>query len=121
MTYKLIIAGGRGYRMRPIHQRRLEALFGHRSDLEIVSGGCTGADMAGEVWAHKRGLKVTRMSAEWDTYGPSAGPIRNRKMAEYADALFYFPGSRGTLSMVREAQAKGIPVWAAEDEGIDQL
>ena len=121
MSYKLIIAGGRGYRLRPIHQRRLEALFGHRTDLEIVSGGCSGADMAGEVWAHKRGLKVTRMPADWDTHGPAAGPIRNRKMAEYSDALFYFPGSRGTLSMVREAQALGLPIFAAEDNSIDHL
>lgn len=121
MSYKLIIAGGRGYQSRAVHLRRLDALFGHRTDLEVVSGGCSGADMVGEVWAHRRGLKVTRMPAEWSSYGNAAGPIRNRKMAEYADALFYFPGSRGTLNMVREAQARGLPVWAAEDDAIDKL
>jgi len=42
---------------------------------------------------------------EWDKYGKSARPIRNRKMAEIADLVIVFWDleSRGTKSMIKEA------------------
>lgn len=72
----------------------------HRKDIEIVSGTARGADRLGEVFAKKYELKLTRIPAEWDKYGKSAGYIRNTKMAEYA-------GDSGVLFAFWDMQSKG--------------
>ena len=104
---KLIIAGGRKYRLTADDAAYLDGLFIE----EIVSGGATGADSGGEAYATHRGLNVKRFPADWDAYGKAAGPIRNRQMAEYADGVVLFPGGRGTASMAREARKAGIRIF----------
>ena len=41
----------------------------------------------------------------------AAGPIRNKEMAEYADAVALFPGGTGTESMFKEAKAADIKIY----------
>ena len=80
---------------------------------EIVSGGCRGVDLAGEAFAQERGIPIKRFIPDWDTHGKAAGPIRNKQMAEYGDALIaIWDGiSRGTGSMVSYAEAKKLRVF----------
>ena len=79
---------------------------------EIVSGGCpSGADAAGERWASENDVGVLRFKAEWEKYGKAAGPIRNKKMAEYADALLLIwdgksPGSRNMREEMKKLGKK---------------
>ena len=70
--------------------------------LTFMSGGCLGADMLGERYANEHGYKIERYPAEWEKYGRSAGPIRNRQMAEIADYVicFWDGRSRGTKNMI---------------------
>ncbi|CAK0743163.1 DUF2493 domain-containing protein [Azospirillaceae bacterium] len=93
---KLIIAGGRDYIFNEHDVKKLNAIPGIT---EVVSGGATGADACGEKWAAYRKLPVKRFPAEWDKHGRAAGPLRNKQMAEYADAVALFPGGRGTQNM----------------------
>lgn len=108
---KLIIAGGRNVRCDHefIHDHLLEAGI---KPSEIVSGGASGIDRAGEIYADKLGLILTRFLPEWDLYGKSAGPIRNRQMAEYGDALLLIwdGKSRGSLSMKEEMERLNKPL-----------
>lgn len=78
----------------------------------IVSGGASGADAMGERYADENGLAVERYPADWDQYGKSAGPIRNRQMAQAADYVicFWDGESRGTRSMIDFAEQYGKPV-----------
>ncbi len=80
---------------------------------EVVSGCARGADYLGEVFASHCGLQVKRFPADWVTHGRAAGPIRNRQMAEYAEALvLVWDGkSLGSASMRREAQKCGLPIY----------
>lgn len=80
---------------------------------EVVSGCCRGVDKLGEKWAEDRGLPVKRFLANWGKHGKSAGPIRNREMAEYADALIaiWDGKSRGTANMIEEAEKRGLKVF----------
>lgn len=50
--------------------------------------------------------------ADWKKYGRSAGPRRNRQMAEYADAaiVFWDGKSRGTQNMIQQMRELGKPV-----------
>ena len=106
---KLIIAGGRHYSLTAEDVDELDHL--HRSIDEIVSGGAQGADKSGEAYAFYRKIPVKRFPADWQTHGRAAGPIRNKAMAEYADAVALFPGGKGTASMFREAKAAGLTIY----------
>lgn len=108
---KLIIAGGRDYRFTPGDFARLDALALEHDITEVVSGAAEGADLWGEYWADVNFIRVKTFPADWTAHGRSAGPKRNRKMAEYADAVALFEGGRGTVSMRAEAERAGIRIF----------
>jgi hypothetical protein len=115
---KLIIAGGRDYDITGVEYAELDALHHRHNIEEVVSGACpTGADACGEEWAKRNSIPVKRFPAQWKTDGKAAGPIRNRRMAEYADAVVLFPGGRGTQSMCNEAKRAGITIFDRRGQG----
>lgn len=113
---KLIIAGSRNLQPEQFPDKRLDELHKTIRVTEVVSGGAWGADYLGEVWAEGHELPIMRFNADWDKYGKRAGPIRNRLMAEHADAVVLLPGGIGTASMAREAARAGIIIHDWRDE-----
>lgn len=107
---KTIIAGPRNEFLREEHY----ALLRDCGITEVVSGGARGVDTCGEMFADTEGLPTKVFPADWDAHGRSAGPIRNRRMAEYAVQLVAFRGpngmTRGTGNMVRVAREMGLKV-----------
>lgn len=89
---KLIIAGGREFNPTPEFIQSAILMFGilptKTGELEIVSGGARGVDWAGEAFAMRYGYPIKRFPAHWSIHGKAAGPLRNKQMAEYGDALF---------------------------------
>ena len=69
---------------------------------EVVSGGARGVDKLGEIWAVKNDIPIRLFPANWKEHGRSAGYIRNKEMANYADALIalWDGKSAGTRHMV---------------------
>lgn len=78
----------------------------------VLSGKCRGADTIGEKWAAMEGVPVESYPADW-SLGSGAGIIRNRQMAEKAEALIalWDGQSRGTKSMIDLAKKRGLIVW----------
>lgn len=76
---------------------------------EVVSGTARGADLLGEEWARRHGIRIKRFPANWNAHGRAAGIIRNREMAEYADALVtvWDGSSPGTKNMIAEMRRRG--------------
>lgn len=107
---KVIIAGSRTAVEEEVFTAVKEA--GFQID-EVVSGCARGADENGEMYASLFGIPVRKFPAYWNKYGRSAGPIRNKKMAEYADALIavWDGESRGTENMINEASKLGLRVY----------
>lgn len=75
---------------------------------EIVSGGCKGTDKLGERWAKENGRKVKDFPYE-KQYGKAGGPIRNAKMARYAELVIVYRCNKngkckGSRSMERETK-----------------
>jgi len=108
---KVIVAGPRDYFDYLTVQK---AIISSEFDItELVSGGATGVDGMGEKWAKDNSIPVKSFYADWDKYGKSAGPIRNRQMAEYADALIAIVPyeSRGTANMIKIAKALDLDVF----------
>lgn len=78
----------------------------------IAEGGATGADRVARDWAKSRGVPCRTYEARWNTYGRSAGPMRNVEMLrkENPDFVLAFPGHTGTADCCRQAAAMGIEV-----------
>lgn len=123
---KLIIAGSRTITLSP--EAIIDFLRIYKiKPLEIVSGEAKGIDESGKnfYYSEKKasfgcnGLNHERVSflkgfpADWNTHGKAAGPIRNRQMAEYADALLLIwdGKSRGSANMKKEMEKLGKPIY----------
>jgi len=69
---------------------------------EVVSGCANGVDKLGERYALENNIPIKLFPAQWIKYGRGAGIIRNKEMAEYADALIacWDGTSAGTRNMM---------------------
>lgn len=108
---KVIIAGSRTINNYSLVEQAVE-----ESGLEItevVSGMASGIDMLGVMWATNNNVDYAEFPADWKKYGKSAGFIRNREMADYADALIcVWDGvSRGSKNMISIATSLDMPVY----------
>ena len=84
----------------------------------IMSGDAQGVDAAADMYASELEYTYEKYPALWNKHGKAAGPIRNQEMAEYADALIVIkrpgPTTRGTASMIREAEKRNLPIHVEE-------
>ena len=110
--YKVIIAGSRDFADYALLCSFADQVLAGAEDIEIVSGGARGADALGERYARERGYALKVFPADWKKWGRAAGPIRNRQMADYADALiaFWDGQSSGTRDMIGKAEEKRLAV-----------
>ena len=110
---KIIVAGGRDYRLNKDDLQKLENIEGIT---ELVSGGASGVDSDAEDWATLMNIAIKQFKPNWKQYGRAAGPIRNKEMAKYADAVVLFPGGKGTQSMYSEAVKENIDIYDYRNE-----
>lgn len=115
IQYRVIIAGTRTFNDYNLLKESCEYLL--RESMEkhqiiIVSGHARGTDIMGERFAKEHGLPCEYYPANWQIHGRAAGPIRNKEMANNADALiaFWDGHSRGTRSMINLARKMGLQV-----------
>jgi hypothetical protein len=78
----------------------------------VIAGGARGADALAVQWARGRGIRTRIFRARWESEGPAAGPIRNRRMLKEGrpDVVVAFAGGRGTAGMTALARDAGVPV-----------
>tara|TARA_R110000796_G_scaffold250514_1_gene379585 strand:- start:5918 stop:6319 length:402 start_codon:yes stop_codon:yes gene_type:complete len=110
--YRVIIAGGRDFDdFRTLSEVCIHMLQ-NKKNIEIVSGTANGADKLGEQFARFMGYQIKEFPASWDEFGKAAGHIRNKEMAEYADALIVFwdGESKGTENMIALAKKMNLKV-----------
>jgi SLOG family YspA-like protein len=85
-------------------------------EITVIHGNASGADRMSALIASKLGFKVIAFTPDWNLYGRSAGPIRNRKMLVEGkpDLVLAFHNdlekSKGTKNMVNQARRKGVKV-----------
>jgi hypothetical protein len=120
----VLVCGGRNYN----DKQKLYSVLDQMHDVggppyymeitEIVNGAATGADKLSSDWARDRkkhngtAIRLRECPADWNTYGISAGPIRNDHMLKTykPEVVVAFPGGVGTHNMVSKAQAANVPV-----------
>jgi len=115
MTKKIVIAGCRNFKNYKIAKEYIDFCISDikkKYKLIFISGGCSGADLLGEQYAKENGYPLEIYPANWKKYGKSAGPKRNKLMAENCDYVicFWDGQSRGTKSMIDYARALGKPI-----------
>lgn len=116
---RVIIAGGRDFNNYDLLKYKANQIIGDllKDDTKIImiSGAAKGADKLGEIFAMEYGYNQMLFPAYWDELGRSAGPERNRRMAEYASEgdigvliAFWNGESPGTRNMIKEAKKHGL-------------
>ena len=111
--FKVIVAGCRNFNDYDFLEKKLDNILQRVSgEICIVSGKADGADALGERYALRKGYCIEGYPAEWALHGKAAGPIRNEKMAQNADALvaFWDGKSRGTKNMIETAKKYGLKI-----------
>ena len=114
-TKRVVIAGCRDYNNCDEAKLYIDYCLSNirkENNIVIVSGCASGADAIGERYAQENGFKVEKYPADWETYGKSAGPRRNKQMAEVSDFVicFWDMKSKGTKSMIECAKRLDKPV-----------
>lgn len=82
------------------------------TDITVIAGAAKGVDTAAIDFAIVNYCPFKEYPADWDKYGRSAGPIRNKQMLDFGkpDLVIAFPGGKGTEMMIKLAKDKGVPV-----------
>jgi len=109
---RVLVCGGRDFDDRALLEATLDRLHHAHVFTVLIEGDARGADrMAGE-WAESQGIAHEIFTADWETLGPKAGPIRNQQMLDEGrpDLVVAFPGTAGTDHMKRIAREAGIEV-----------
>ncbi len=115
MIKRVVIAGCRDYNNYDEAKKYIDFCLSNirkENEIVIVSGCASGADAIGERYAEENEFEVEKYPADWKTYGKSAGPKRNRQMAEISDYVicFWDEKSKGTKSMIDYARKCCKPV-----------
>lgn len=116
---KVIIAGSRTFGDYGLLAKVCDHMLQNQSEVEIVSGKePKGADKLGELYAEENGYNIRPFIAHWAQFGNAAGPMRNKQMAEYADALIAFWNGdtvkSGTYNMICVARNAGLKIKVCE-------
>ena len=108
---KVIVAGGRNFQDYEVVKKAIEEST--YTITEVVCGCATGVDSLGERWANENNITISKFPADWNKHGRAAGPIRNQKMAEYAEGLIavWDGESRGTKNMIMQGNNKHMDVF----------
>ena len=107
----MCVVGSRNFDMLDLFIVEIEKILKEYDIDTIISGGAKGADSFARRYAKRYKFKYKEFEAEWDTYGKSAGMIRNKDIVENSDiALIFWDGiSKGTKNSFDLIKAKGIP------------
>ncbi len=119
---RIIIAGGRDFNDYELLRKECLRIISDkvqrmgyktipREKVTIISGTAKGADTLGEKFSAEFNLGLEKFPADWTNDGKAAGPIRNKKMLDYALAdpedyegmliAFWDGKSSGTANMIK--------------------
>ena len=109
---RVLVYGGRDFTNHIVGYYILDKLHKEFGFTLVIDGMARGADTIGYNWAQTNGLPSERYPAQWDKYGKSAGPIRNKQMLDEGkpDIAVAFPGGTGTSNMTKQLLEAGVLV-----------
>jgi hypothetical protein len=126
---RVLVCGGRNYNNTQKIYEILDILYEvsqqskngsinlSKNKIVLIQGGAKGADRIASKWAKDRNVEQEEYLADWDTYGKSAGFIRNSLMLKVGkpDMVIAFSGGVGTKMMIDIAKKAGVSVEVIEE------
>lgn len=119
---KIAIVGSRKFDNYEFFKEFIDKYLQDCPDIQIhfVSGGAIGTDSLAEKYAYEEEIPIDIYYPDWETFGKSAGRIRNQEIIDTADELIAFwdgisPGTKMTISF---AKKKGIPYKVVKIDGL---
>lgn len=112
---RVIIAGSRHFKSQQYYGILVDAVKESGFNItNVICGMADGMDTWGKAWAKVHEVPCYEYPANWDIHGKLAGPIRNQKMAENADALILIwdGKSRGSNDMLNRAKRKNLHIFS---------
>lgn len=109
----LVCTGGRDHKDMDLVNRVLD----HLKPKAVIVGDCpTGVDLFVRSWCKMTNTNFTVFEADWTMYGRAAGPLRNKKMIDFAKKLstkgsvilVCFKGGAGTKNCQEYARSRDI-------------
>lgn len=106
----VLICGSRTFSDMMILRKSMNKIEFPVDDIQIISGGATGADTLAIQYAKENNFPILIIKPEWNKYGKQAGMIRNKKLVTLADVMiaFWDNQSKGTLNTIQLSQQKRI-------------
>jgi len=79
----------------------------------LITGEARGADKLARDYAYDNDIPFEVYVADWNSFGKSAGPMRNNELIKDADEViaFWDGNSVGTKNTIKLAKKKGIPIY----------
>lgn len=117
---RVLITGDRHWTSAAVIERELRLLIAANKKWPLklwtlIHGDARGADRIGAAVAEALGMKAVAFPADWQRFGPGAGPIRNQQMLDEGRPEFVLAfhsditKSKGTRDMLRRCEALGLP------------
>ena len=80
--FYLLVAGSRSFNNYSLLKEKLDYLLKNQisKEIHIVSGGAKGTDTLAERYAREKGYQLHIFPADWNSFGKSAGYLRNKQM-----------------------------------------
>ncbi|MBE6671506.1 MAG: DUF2493 domain-containing protein [Ruminococcaceae bacterium] len=115
MIKKIVIGGCRTFTDYDVLREYLDSILiniREEFNLIIISGNCQGVDRMAEKYAKENGYGLELFPADWEKYGRSAGPRRNKEMVIRSDYViaFWDYKSAGTKSLIQYAKLYNKPL-----------
>lgn len=125
---RVLVCGSRHFNDMDLLSKTLSSIDQGKNITTIIHGRAKGADYLAGIWAHNMNIVTEEYPANWEVFGKSAGPIRNKQMLDEGrpdlviafltnvgeQEIFYGLSdsqyNRGTKNMIQQATKAGIPV-----------
>ena len=109
---RVLVCGGRFFNKKELLTKVLDNLHKSTPIEVIIEGDAPGADRLAGYWARKNKIDDLKFKADWDKFGRSAGPIRNRLMLKEGkpDMVIAFEGGAGTANMIKISKEANVQV-----------
>ena len=106
----VIVTGGRHYVLSADDFLLIEGTMRARGAKMIYTDGSEGVADQVEDWAERRGISVSRVTANWLHEGPATPQERTASLVELARTVIAFPGEEPTDDLLEKARRRRLRI-----------
>jgi len=119
MGINVSVTGSRSIKDRAMVFKILNTINDMYTISKIIHGGASGVDTIANEYGINKNIPIKIIKPDWDTYGKSAGMIRNNDIVKIGDLVLaiYDGSSKGTLNAITTAIRIKKNIMTFDNEG----